>query len=397
MIESTAVNAAAVLIADFVGLRPTDATEARLMNGLEQRCRARGVAIDRYLAVLATDCEERQELVDLVTVPETSWFREPAHFAAMVAALAPPASRARPITVWSAGCAGGAEPYSVAMAFEEAGITEFRIVATDVSRRAVARATNAVYREHELRGLSAGRRQRFMAPTAAGWQVIERLRERVTVQQANLLDDPPPVTKGSCDVVLCRNVFIYLRRDRIAACLDRFHGVLAPGGRLFVGASESLWGVKHRFTVERVSGAFVHRRQDDAPLARPAPQPVKPAARQAASPARLKKMAPVEPMPLADELRREGEAASRDGRHDDAVAAFRKAAYLEPADPVAHLELGFALEAAGGAGAGRRAFQAARRALERSDRKRVADRLDGWSVEAIEAVLDTKLGVRSCP
>ena len=170
--------------------------------------------------------------------------------------------------------------------------------------------------------------------------------------------------------------------------MERFHRALVPRGRLFIGASESLWGIDHGFAVERAGDVFVHRRVDPASVSAPRPRPARVAATSAA---RASLAAPSVPVPSAAAYREEGEAAARGGRHAVAVAAFRQAACVDPSDPVAHLELGLALEAGGDPQASRRAFQAARRALERSAPDAVAARLEGWSADALRAVLDTKL------
>lgn len=389
------VAAAAAVLAEFVGLRASGATEARLASGIESRCHARRIDGARYLAHLASDAAERQALVDLVTVPETSWFREAEQISVLVDGLVRRCGdeRDEPVVIWSAGCAGGQEPYSVAIALAEAGFTGHRIIATDVSDRAVDRAAAGRYNDHELRGLSPARRDRWFERCDGGWRIDGRIRDRVATQRANLLVDKPPIGPGTCQAILCRNVFIYLRRDRIAACLERFHATLAPAGSLFIGASESLYGVEHRFVVERVGGVFVHRRAATTPVASAPPVAAAPPVR----PVRRVEPGSAAALPTTAALRVEAELASRTGRHVDAVAAFRKATYLDPTDPVAHLELGLALEAGGDPEAGRRAYQAARRALDRRAPEQVAARLDGWSVESLVSVLDTKLGVRPCP
>jgi chemotaxis protein methyltransferase CheR len=391
MVTPADVAAAAAVLAEFVGLRASGATEARLASGVEARCLARRVDGGRYLSHLASDAGERQALVDLVTVPETSWFREAEQLSVLVEGLG--ADRHEPVVVWSAGCAAGQEPYSVAIALAEAGFTGHRIVATDVSDRAAERTAAGVYDDHELRGLAPARRDRWFERCDAGWRIDPRLRDRVAVHRGNLLVDEPPVGPGTCHAILCRNVFIYLRRDRIGACLDRFHATLTPSGSLFIGGSESLYGVEHRFVVERAGGVFVHRRSAPTTATR---NPV-PAARPVAGLPERRPVGRTAGMPSTTTLRLEAERASRSGRHLDAVAAFRKAAYLDPTDPVAHLELGLALEAGGDPEAGRRAFLAARRALDRCAPEAVAARLDGWSVASLASVLDAKLGVRPCP
>jgi chemotaxis protein methyltransferase CheR len=153
--DSTVVDAARraaeTIVADQIGLRASAATEPRLVSSLLQRAAVRGLSVDAYVEQLDADAEEIQALLELLTVQETSFFRDAAHIDALVRHVLQ--RTPGPVVLWSAGCATGQEPYSIAMALDEAGVRDWWIVASDISRRAVARTKAGVLRAHQLRGL----------------------------------------------------------------------------------------------------------------------------------------------------------------------------------------------------------------------------------------------------
>jgi chemotaxis protein methyltransferase CheR len=398
---SGALQRAEAVVEEHVGLRPSPATELRMASSIQRRATARGLELDAYVERLSAEPAERQALLDLVTVQETSFFRDGGQIEAVVRRVIPAASA--PIVLWSAGCATGQEPYSLAMALDEAGVRDWWIVASDLSADACARTRRAWYREHELRGLSHARAGRYLRRVDGGWEIVPELRERVTVVHQNIATDLPPVGRGACTAVFCRNVFIYLSRDRVRACLDRIHERLRPDGALFVGGSETL-AHDPRFTAVRMGDVFAYTRSrpdaaatvaaddrrvpDAASVRRSRAQ--HPAGRRLALVTESAPVAP--PLPSGAELRRAGEAAARRGAHAEAASAFRRAAYVDPDDVAAHLGLGFSLEALGHPDAGRRAFAAAQVALERADSEDLAIALEGYGAEAVRVVLAAKLG-----
>jgi chemotaxis protein methyltransferase CheR len=392
VIRDDVLRVAGDLLAERAGLRSTQAIEGRLEGFLEERSAHRNIPVDLYLTRLAAEPEELQELLDLVTVQETSFFRDGEHIEALVRRVVP--GRRQPIIVWSAGCATGQEPYSIAMALDEAGVHDFRVVATDVSRYAVQRTREGYYRESELRGLSQARLGRYFGREGTSWRVAESLRQRVVVSKQNLLLDNPPVRLGEAVAVFCRNVLIYVRRDRIAASLARLRERLVADGVLFLGVSESLWRVPEGFELERIDDSFAYRRIDpSAPRAKAvrSASPGAPVRRTgserptATTPAACVRPKPRRPDPTPIPIRVPTD-----------VERARQAAYLSPDDPLAHLQLGFSLEAAGDADAGRRAFRAARAALARSDETELETRLKGYGVDALRAVLAAKLEEDAC-
>jgi chemotaxis protein methyltransferase CheR len=371
---------AAGLLAKRVGLRLDPGLRHRLERCLHEGAQAHQLPVDRYVAALDHDLALFQDLLNRITVQETGFFRDPGQFEALSQTVLP--HLAEPVIAWSAGCANGQEAYSLAITLAEAGLRDWRVVATDVSTRALQRARNGRYAMRETSGLSSQRLHAYFERTGDDWTVIPALKERVIVQHHNLTADVPPFPPGTCAVIFCRNVLIYFGAADLLAFLDRLVPWMAPNGYLFLGYSESLWQVTERFRLVNLGGAFAYQ-QATAPADMP----------RAATPTtyapapRLEAVGPSEvAMLLAD-----GEAATVGGQPDRAVAAFRKAAYLDPDHPLAHFQLGLALEAVGDNKAARRAYAAARAAIARCDTVKIETALEGYRLEALVDVLGVKL------
>ena len=220
----------------------------------------------------------------------------------------------------------------------------------------------------------------------------------MTVARHNLAADPPPFEPGECQVVFCRNVLIYFQHDDVVAFLDRVAARLPPTGYLFLGYSESLWQVTNTFQLVRLGDAFAYRhaKASDAPhptppkVRAPLPAPAVPRARPAPPPPAPPPSPPPAPSKTSMELMAEGEAALGSGDHATAIVAFRRAVFLDPDHPVAHLNLGLALEVAGADAAARRAYTAARAALERCDTAAVETTLEGYHLDDLVRLLDRK-------
>ncbi len=392
------------------GVRLDELTTARLGRLLADEARASGSTPDGAARELLADPVRLQGLVDRITLQETAFFRDPDVFADLAAHLLPAAlaaPAAGPPVLWSAGCANGQEAWSLAMLLVEHGVPDFEVVATDLSARAAARAAAGVYDERELRGLDADRRARFLVREGERWRVADGLRRHVRVVHHNSATQPPPVADGSCALVLCRYVLIYLTPAASDALLERIATALRPEGRLLIGAAESLWHLSERFAVEPLPHAVAYRdRAREATVPPRAPRP--PAARPAVPVVRAERRGPSAPLPAraavsapapaalprGAELVRAGEAAAARGELQEAATAFRGAVYLDPDDAVALLRLGLVLEALGDPGA-LRAFRAARGALDRRPRDRLDDALGGYGPAALDALLAEKLELRA--
>jgi chemotaxis protein methyltransferase CheR len=309
-----------------------------------------------------------------VTVQESGFFRHPDQFAALGGELLP--TLEGPVVVWSAGCGNGQEAYSLAMELAASGRPDWQVLATDISAAAVARARAGRYSAAELAGLPAVHRHR-LRPSGDRWEVDPALRRRVRFEQANLTA-AFPAPPGRCQVVFCRNVLIYLAREVAESFLDRLAAWLPPGGLVFLGYSEAVVPPTGRFRLHQLGGTHALRVEGPAGTQRGGSGvPRDPGVAQAA--------------------RDPGVAQAAGGDPRDAVAAFRRAVFLEPDRPAAWFQLGLALEAVAGRGGARRAYAAALAALERCDPGAVEAELDGWRADQLAGVLRAKLGQTQGP
>ncbi len=187
-------------------------------------------------------------IIEAMTTNETLFFRDVHPFQALAGEIIPEIleqrRRERNLRIWSAACATGQEPYSVAMMLAQSFpwvLHEWRvdIVATDVSRQVLARARRGWYSDLEIhRGLSDSLRAQYFRPVDGGWQLDDALRQRVRFQPHNLARDGLPWT--SLDVVMLRNVLIYFDAPTRAAVLERVSRAMAPHGVVIAGSSENL-------------------------------------------------------------------------------------------------------------------------------------------------------------
>jgi chemotaxis protein methyltransferase CheR len=199
-----------------------------------------------YLERVARDPEALADLVNELTVGETYFFREKAQFDYIRAEVLPDLRRRRegsvPIRAWSAGCASGEEAYSLAILFEEEGFgNQTYLLGTDIAGAALTKARRGRYNSWSLRGEGAAGAERHLQRHGAEVIVPEIFRRRVRFEFLNLAQDGyPSATSGvwEMDLILCRNVLIYVDRDTIRGVARRLYETLAPGGWLFTASSD---------------------------------------------------------------------------------------------------------------------------------------------------------------
>jgi chemotaxis protein methyltransferase CheR len=351
-----------------LGLQLDRAMRHRLQQLVAEATAKHHLDLGAFAELLNRDDGARQALVNALVVPTTAFFRHPEQFDALRVQLT---DWPDPVTIWSAGCSTGAEPYTIAMLLDESGRRNWRVVASDLSTAALEWAAAGLYGETQLTGLSDPRRRRHLEQDVGRWRVAASLRERVLFVRHNLATDDVPRAARPSRAVFCRNVMIYLRPAVQRAFLDRLDDQVPSLEVLFLGATESLWGVTERFQPVRAEGAYAYRparrlaatRVPVAVLSSPRARPAAPTRSPLLPP--LPAATPAEALDASVYLA-DGKAALAAGQPAAAAAAFRRAAYLDTDDPVARIGLAMALDAAGHSEAGR-AYVAARAALERRD------------------------------
>jgi len=280
-VTSRALQQLSALLLERAGLKITPDGYHSLRLALCTRMPVVGLAdSEEYVRRLrAPDAEdELRKLLPLVTVGHTEFFRDPKQFRALETRILPDAlwrarRENRRVSIWSAGCATGEEPYSLAMVLAEQGALpiEVDLWATDLNLAAVEAAKQGRFSARRVAGMRNERRVRFFRSVEEGFEVVSTLKDYVRFDGQNLAVPVfEKVKPESLDLILCRNVIIYFDLPTIRALMDRFLTALRPGALLLLGYSESLFKVYDRFEMVEVDGAFVYRRPEK-PVAPRAP------------------------------------------------------------------------------------------------------------------------------
>jgi chemotaxis protein methyltransferase CheR len=240
----------------------------RIETALSALLRERGIhSLDELITILVMGKEPAlvTQVVEALLNNETYFFRDRLPFDTLQAKLLPElrAARAdsRKLTIWSAGCSTGQEAYTLAMMFAEDPLKwqgwTIDIVGTDVSSTAINRARSATYSQFEVqRGLAITQMIRWFEETPDGWRASEALRRKVRFNVHNLLEERPLGGDKGFDLVLCRNVLLYLSPEKRTQAFDRLADALAPDGALMLGAGETVIGQTERFASDRSTRGF---------------------------------------------------------------------------------------------------------------------------------------------
>jgi chemotaxis protein methyltransferase CheR len=218
----------------------------------------------------ATAFSEWQNVMNALSVQETYFWREFDQVRALVQTLLPQwlaRNGSSNLRIWSAACATGEEPLTIAMALNEAGWFQrasIEILASDASTKAIERAQAGVYRERAFRNLPADLRERYFERDGSGWRVRSDIHGRVKWGIANLVEEDQFAHMASADFIFCRNVFIYFSENAITRAVRSFAKFIRPPGYLFVGAAESLLRLTTDFTLTEIDDAFVYVKREKA-------------------------------------------------------------------------------------------------------------------------------------
>lgn len=240
------------LVYEHAGIVIREHKEAMTRGRLARRVKALGLtSVAEYCAFLKTAAAESEipELINAVTTNHTAFFRERHHFDhlrkdVLPRLLAERGQRRGRIRIWSSASSSGEEPYSIAATARDAlgsrSDVDLKILATDIDTDILEKADAGIYPAELFDRLPADVRPWLKVETVGRGEVriVDDLRRLLSFKRLNLIETWP--MSGPFDVIFCRNVFIYFDTQTKAAILDRFVGLLAPGGFLYLGHSESL-------------------------------------------------------------------------------------------------------------------------------------------------------------
>jgi chemotaxis protein methyltransferase CheR len=234
------------------GINLHEGKEGLVRTRLAKRVTLLGLeSFDAYIAHVSDErnSAELAEMVDALTTNKTSFFRENQHFDFLRREVLPNAGPR--LRIWSAGCSTGEEPYTLAMLLREelAPGVDARILATDISARVLATARHGVYSATTVQEIPPALLARHFAKQphhgATAYRASDSLRSMIRFARLNLMAEWP--MNGPFEAIFCRNVMIYFDRVTQERLVNRFWELLTPGGHLFVGHSESLTSLNHRF------------------------------------------------------------------------------------------------------------------------------------------------------
>jgi chemotaxis protein methyltransferase CheR len=260
------------LVHERTGLYFEEANVDMFLDKLSPRIVERGFdSLLDYYYLLKYDpgaAAEWQNVFDALTVQESFFWREMDQIRALVDGIVPQYFRAHPhhtLNIWSAACAAGEEPLTIAMTLHEAGWFDrarINIFASDASPRAVEAAKHGVYRERSFRSLPPELREKYFVCAGAGaWRADSGLHSRVRWRTANLMaEDDLALAPTASPVIFCRNVFIYFSEKTARKAVCSFAERMPRPGYLFVGAAESLLKITSDFELQEIGGAFVYVR-----------------------------------------------------------------------------------------------------------------------------------------
>ncbi|WP_404342065.1 CheR family methyltransferase [Pseudoalteromonas mariniglutinosa] len=208
-------------------------------------------SFNQYLDYLETHKEhEFSEFINAITTNLTSFFRESHHFTYLQSNVIPMLliknKQHKRVRIWSAGCSTGEEPYTIAMTLYKLFPSDWdiKILATDLDSNVLTKAAAGTYCAANVHGLEAQHLKRWFLKSkdAQLYKVKPELKQMIFFKRLNLLQDWP--MKGPFDIIFCRNVVIYFDKQTKDTLFRRYHDLLAPGGYLFLGHSETI-GKEH--------------------------------------------------------------------------------------------------------------------------------------------------------
>jgi len=241
------------------GIKLPEAKKSMLESRLNKKVKSFGMTSYRqFLDFIFSDEGKHEELfnvIDLITTNKTDFYREPAHFQYLLDSFLPDYLRRygyRNLTVWSAGCSTGEEPYTLMMVLEEFKKKHppfiYSLMASDVSTRVIQTAHQGIYHKDRIAGIPLELKRSYFLRGNKNENLVRvkpEFRKKIIYRRINLMDNSYRINidKTALDIIFCRNVLIYFDKSTQEKVIKKFMTCLRPGGLLFLGHSESLMGM----------------------------------------------------------------------------------------------------------------------------------------------------------
>ncbi len=221
----------------------------------------------RYILYDKNSAEELSEVIDILTINETYFFREQNQIRAFSEEILPELKETnkykRSLRIWSGGCSTGEEPYTIAMLINETGNFinwDIEIHGSDINQRVLQAARKGIYRKNSFRTTEPYIIQKYFRLEESSHRIIDSVRKNVTFNHLNLLDSVRTRFLGKMDVIFCRNVLIYFDYKSRKKVIENFHDRLVDGGYLLLGHAESLLNISTAFSLKHFKNDLVYRK-----------------------------------------------------------------------------------------------------------------------------------------
>ncbi len=254
------------LIYNESGIHFSESNRTILESRLKERLRRQDLqTVAEYYALITREKDELKVLLDSVTTNLTRFFRNTAHWDTFEHYVVPRLLEAKAktgrkqIKIWSAGCSTGEEPYTLAIMLKELlppGY-EVEITASDLSLKSLMTAKEGFYPDSRINGIAEKYLERYFDRKEGGYKVRQELKDWIKFDYHNLKNDPG---LRDLDIVFCRNVIIYFDEAAQQAVIDKFWKVMGADSYLFIGHSESLFGMKTDFEFLKTDWACIYKK-----------------------------------------------------------------------------------------------------------------------------------------
>jgi chemotaxis protein methyltransferase CheR len=254
------------LIYNESGIHFTPTNRSILESRLKERLRDKGIDVHTYFLTISRDKEELKNFLDSITTNLTRFFRNQAHFDALEKYVVPElmkikkaAGSGNTIRIWSAGCSTGEEPYTIAMLMSEILPSPWRyeIVASDISLKCLMTGKEGFYADSRIAGIPDNYLHKYFDKVTGGYKVKSEIMSKIRFDYHNLKNDSG---QRNLDIVFCRNVIIYFDEAAQTAVMKRFWDAMASKSFLFIGHSESLFGMDTKFEFVKTQWATFYKK-----------------------------------------------------------------------------------------------------------------------------------------